>query len=128
MLVITRVKTPQGGFIVNRMAKKFLSIAATAVLFAGVSATASADDTWQKDHPRRAEVNGRLDNQNARIHQDVKDGMLTKGQAQTLHRDDHQIRSEERDMASQNGSHISKSEQHVLNQQENAVSSQIPPK
>jgi hypothetical protein len=122
------VKTAQGGFIVNRMAKKFLSITATAVLFASVSATASADDSWQKDHPRRAEVNGRLDNQNARIHQDVKDGTLTKGQARTLHRDDHQIRSEERDMASQNGSHITKSEQHVLNQQENAVSSQIPPK
>jgi hypothetical protein len=98
------------------------------IALAAVAGTASADTQWQKDHPRRAEVNARLDNQNHRINQDVRDGTLTKGQAQTLHKDDHQIRQEERDMASQNGSHITKSEQGVLNQQENAVSGQIPPK
>jgi hypothetical protein len=31
-------------------------------------------------------------------------------------------------MASQNGGHITKPEQRVLNQQENGISSQIPPK
>jgi hypothetical protein len=31
-------------------------------------------------------------------------------------------------MASQNGSHITKSEQGALNQRENALSGQIPPK
>jgi hypothetical protein len=98
------------------------------IALAAVAGTASADTQWQKDHPRRAEVNARLDNQNHRINQDVRDGTLTKGQAQGLHKDDHQIRQEERDMASQNGSHITKSEQGVLNQQENAVSGQIPPK
>jgi hypothetical protein len=36
-----------------------------------------------------------------------------------------QIRQEERAMASQNGTHITKSEQEVLNQQENAVSKNI---
>jgi hypothetical protein len=98
------------------------------IALAAVAGTASADTQWQKDHPRRVEVNARLDNQNHRINQDVRDGTLTKGQAQALHKDDHQIRQEERDMASQNGSHITKSEQGVLNQQENAVSGQIPPK
>ena len=95
---------------------------------AGAASTASAETAWQKHHPRRAQVNHRLANQNRRINRDVKNGTLTHAQAQSLHRDDHQIRQEERDMASQNGSHITKPEQHVLNQQENSVSSQIPPK
>jgi hypothetical protein len=70
-------------------------------------------------------VNKRLENQNDRIHKEVKEGDLTKAQAAKLHKDDRQIRQEERDMAAQNGGHITKSEQRVLNQQENAVSGQI---
>lgn len=42
-----------------------------------------------------------------------------------MHRDDRQIRQEERDMASQNGSHITKREDYALNQQENHLSRQI---
>ena len=91
-----------------------------------ISAAASADETqWQKDHPRRTEVNGRLANQDARIHNEVKSGQISKGQAAQLHQEDHQIRQEERSMASQNGGHITKQEQRTLNQQENGVSKQI---
>ena len=50
---------------------------------------------------------------------------MSKSQAAALHRDDHEIRQEEREMARQNGGHITKSEQRVLNQQENGVSQQI---
>ena len=103
-------------------------IAALAATCAGLAGNAMAETPWQKAHPRRTEVNARLDNQNRRIHQDVKDGTLSKTQAAALHHDDHQIRQEERAMASQNGGHITKGEQTVLNQQENAVSGQIPPK
>jgi hypothetical protein len=102
--------------------------AATIVSLAALVGTASAETTWQKNHPRRTQVNGRLANQNRRIHNDVKDGTLSKGQAAQLHHDDRQVRQEERDMASQNGSHITKQEQRTLNQQENAISNQIPPK
>jgi hypothetical protein len=107
---------------------KILSAAAVTVALAGLAGTAMAETSWQKNHPRRTQVNSRLNNQNRRIHQDVKNGTLTKGQAAALHKDDHQIRQEERDMASQNGSHITKQEQRTLNSQENAVSGQIPPK
>ncbi len=90
------------------------------------SFAAGAEETqWQKDHPRRTEVNSRLNNQNARIKNQVKDGNMSKAQAGQLHKEDHQVRQEERDMASQNGGHITKSEQHTLNQQENGVSKQI---
>ena len=105
-----------------------LTFAATIVALAGLVGTASADDTWQKNHPRREQVNQRLSNQNRRIHNEVKEGEMSKGKAAQLHHEDHQIRQEERDMASQNGGHITKTEQKALNQQENSISNQIPPK
>ena len=86
---------------------------------------AMAETKWDKEHPRRDQVNDRLANQNKRIHNEVKEGELTKGQAANLHKQDHQIRQEERDMASQNGGHITKQEQRTLNQQENHVSGEI---
>lgn len=73
----------------------------------------------------RAEVNARLANQNRRIHEEGREGDLSASQAARLHEEDHQIRAEERLMASQNGGHISKAEQQALNRQENAVSQQI---
>jgi hypothetical protein len=109
-------------------ARKFLTFTAAMVSLAALVGTASAETTWQKNHPRRTQVNSRLANQNRRIHNDVKDGTLSKAQAANLHHEDHQARQEERDMASQNGGHITKAEQGVLNHQENAISSQIPPK
>jgi hypothetical protein len=105
-----------------------LKFAAVLVSLAGLAGTASAETDWQKNHPRRTQVNHRLANQNSRIHKDVKNGTLSKSQAATLHHEDHQVRQEQRDMASQNGGHITKSEQKVLNGQENNISKQIPPK
>jgi len=88
-------------------------------------AAPSMADTWQQNHPRRAQVNSRLNNQNHRIHHEVKDGQISKTQAASLHHEDHQVRQEERDMASQNGGHITKQEQATLNSQENGISKQI---
>ena len=105
--------------------RNLLSAAIAVASLAGLSTAALADTTWQKDHPRRAQVNHRLANQNQRIHRQVKDGNLTHVQAVALHKDDHQVRQEERDMASQNGGHITGTEQKVLNQQESGISHQI---
>jgi hypothetical protein len=112
----------------KRTASKILTLTAVSAVIVGMTGIAAADTIWQNNHPRREQVNNRLAHQNRRIHQDVKNGTLTKGQAATLHHEDHQIRQEERDMSSQNGGHITKAEQGVLNHQENSVSSQIPPK
>jgi hypothetical protein len=106
--------------------QKILSIAVAVLALAGFADAASAETTFQKDHPRRAQVNSRLAKQNERINQDVKNGSLTKRQAAGLHRQDHQVRQEERDMAAQNGGHISRPEQNVLNSQENVISGRIP--
>ncbi|MHB8747352.1 MAG: hypothetical protein ACYC7I_12655 [Gammaproteobacteria bacterium] len=76
-------------------------------------------------HARRHEVDQRTWNQDRRIHREVKEGELTKGQASSLRKDDRAIRQEERDMAKQDGGHITRGEQQVLNQQENTLSQQI---
>jgi hypothetical protein len=102
-----------------------LTIAAVTLSLSGLATNAMADTQWQKTHPRREQVNNRLANQNKRIHQEVKEGELTKAQAAKLHREDRAIRKEERTMASTNHGHITKAEQKALNQQENQVSKQI---
>jgi hypothetical protein len=109
-------------------ATKALVLTAAIALFAGAGGStfaADKDTTWQKNHPRREQVNNRLANQNKRIHNEVKSGEITKTQATTLHQQDKALRQEERTMASHDGGHITKTEQKALNQQENAVSKQI---
>ena len=91
---------------------------------AGTAGLANAE-TWNQAHPRRAEVNARLNNQNHRINQELREGEINRGQARALPAQDRVIRSEERFMARQTGGHITRSEQRSLNQQENAVSREI---
>ena len=108
--------------------KKSLVLASllSVIALSNVALAADQNETqWQKDHPRRTQVNKRLAHQNQRIKNEVKSGEITKSQAAGLHKEDHQIRQEERDMAAQNGGHITKQEQKTLNQQENKVSNQI---
>jgi hypothetical protein len=89
------------------------------------STVAFAETEWEKEHPRREQVNNRLKNQNQRIKNEVKEGEITKSQAANLHQQDKQIRTEERAMAKQQGGHITKAQQKALNQQENNVSKEI---
>jgi hypothetical protein len=96
-----------------------------AIASTGVVTAATAQTAWDQNHPRRAEVNGRLDNQNRRINQEVREGEVSKGQAKQMHAEDHAIRQEERAMAKTNNGHITGAEQKALNQQENQVSRQI---
>jgi hypothetical protein len=95
-------------------------------LFGVLAGNAMADKaSFDKNHPRRAQVNGRLNNQNARINAKEANGTMTKAQGNQLKHNDRQIRGEERAMASQNGGHITKQEQKTLNQQENRNSQAI---
>ncbi len=86
---------------------------------------AMADPGWNAAHPRRAEVNGRLANQNRRIDAGVRDGELSRGEARRLHGEDRSIRREERRMAWRDGGHITGRDQRIINRQENGVSRQI---
>jgi hypothetical protein len=110
------------------VARKAFALTALVAVFAGASGSTFAadhDTKWEKNHPRREQVNNRLENQHDRIAKEVKEGEMSKGKAARLSKEDRQIRQEERLMARQNGGHITKGEQATLNQQENAVSKQI---
>jgi Skp family chaperone for outer membrane proteins len=110
------------------MKRKFIAAVSMAIaaimLFIG-TVPVFAESDWAKTHPRRKQVNNRLNNQNQRINNKVKNGTMTTAQAQKLRANDRNIRQEERDMAKQNGGHITKQEQRTLNQQENENSRQI---
>ena len=116
------------------MNSKKLSIAVLAVsliapavwLHADPATTAApAAGTFAKKHPRRAEVNRRVRNQNKRINQGVKSGELTSAQAQQLKANDAAIKSQERADVKANGGYLTKPEQKQLNQEENANSKLI---
>lgn len=94
-------------------------------LTAALVTSGSSFAGWKDNHPRRAEVNSRLKNQDRRINQGVKSGKLSRSQAHQLHAEDHAIRQEERAMAAEHGGHITRGEQRQLNQQENQASRQI---
>jgi len=95
-----------------------------AVALAGATG-ASATTRWQAHHPRRAEVNARLERQNHRITAERREGELTRRQAHDLRAEDRGIRGQERLYASRDGGHITRAEQHRLNREENGVSRQI---
>jgi Skp family chaperone for outer membrane proteins len=109
----------------THISRSALLIAST-ILLGGMTISAFADEAkFDKEHPRRAEVNKRLENQDRRIKEEVKEGKMSKEEAAKLHKEDRQIRKEERAMASEHGGHITKKEQKKLNRQENEVSKQI---
>ena len=105
---------------------KVRTVLAVALAAGMLSATSSLAETqWEKDHPRRDEVNDRLENQNRRIDQGRANGTLSPKEARKLHHEDHVIRRQERRYARHHGGHISKAEQEKLNREENGVSNQI---
>ncbi len=105
--------------------RNFMICSLLAAVIPVMASPVMAETQWEKNHPRRDQVNDRLENQNRRIRNEVKEGEITKAQAQHLHQEDRQIRQEEKLMAGQNGGHITKVEQKALNQQLNGVSKEI---
>ena len=103
--------------------RKLLMVAFGAVVALG--GAASAQSTWDQNHPRRDEVNDRLANQNARIHDERAEGEINGRQAHRLHMADRRIRRQERRFAYNHDGHISRAEQHRLNREENGVSHRI---
>lgn len=101
-----------------------VKVAGVAMVLAALAAPAQAQD-WRQNHPRRAEVNGRLNHQDRRIQQGVRNGTLNRGQARQLHQEDRSIRKEERQDAAANGGRITRQQQRQLNHQENSVNRQI---
>lgn len=102
-----------------------LAVLSAGALLVGTAGSAFAETAWERSHPRRDQVNDRLENQSRRIHQEYREGELTRGQARRLHREDRRIRHEERNMARLHGGHITRADQRILDRQENRISRQI---
>jgi hypothetical protein len=86
---------------------------------------AATPNNFDKTHPRRAQVNSRLKNQNARVDNKVDNGKMSKAEAAKIHGQDKAIHKEEKADAAANGGHITKAEQKHINKQENHVSKEI---
>jgi uncharacterized protein HemX len=105
--------------------KKITSVCAgLAVASFMVAGTSFAND-WQQNHPRRAQVNHRLNNENRRVNQGLKKGQLSGQEAQQLHSEDQSIRTQEQEDAAAHDGHITRGEQKQINQEENAEGHQI---
>ncbi|BAP88786.1 putative uncharacterized protein [Burkholderiales bacterium GJ-E10] len=107
---------------------RFATVFAAAMAVAGLAYAQEppqAPGTWNQQHPRRAEVNRRLGNQNARINREYRQGEISRQQARRMHRQDHRLRMEERRMARRNHGAITRQQQRRLNRQENGMSRRI---
>jgi hypothetical protein len=102
---------------------KMMTALVMSLLVSG-SAWAQSED-WNEKHPRRAQVNQRVENQRDRVADGVAKGQLTKKEANEIRGKESNVRQQERDMARLNGGRITRGEQRTLNQEENKVSRQI---
>ncbi|HWD27098.1 MAG TPA: hypothetical protein VG387_08035 [Rhizomicrobium sp.] len=105
--------------------KKSLILAGVSLVMAFGAIDAASASPWTNHHPRRVEVNHRLDRQDMRINREFRHGEIGFQRARMLHRDDHMIRHEERVEARFHHGHITRAEHRALNQQENGVSHRI---
>jgi AICAR transformylase/IMP cyclohydrolase PurH len=78
-----------------------------------------------KNHPRVNQVNERIDNQEKRIHNEVKEGDLTKKQAVQDRKNLSEMNQEKKDMRKIDDGHLTKTDQKALNQQLNQNSRRI---
>lgn len=106
--------------------KKTALMAVLGVMLTGTAVTtASAETPWQANHPRRVEVNHRLQNQAERISAARQAGEISARKAHRLRVADHHILRQERRMARMHGGHLTRAEQHRLNREENRTSARI---
>jgi hypothetical protein len=105
--------------------RKCLNFALFTLCLAQVTPAAAKDADFAKDHPRRAEVNERIRNEERRITEGVRSGKLTKAEAHKLRGELRGIKAQERAEVRANGGYLTKSEKNQLNQELNQDSRQI---
>lgn len=78
-----------------------------------------------KNHPRVNQVNKRIDKQEARIKDEMKEGDLSKKQVAGDRKNLKNINNEKKEMRKEDNGHLTKSDQKNLNQQLNKNSKDI---
>jgi hypothetical protein len=107
-------------------------LVAGALAFSAWTVTAEAQGNgnptggkFAEKHPRRNEVNTRVDNQRERINQGLKNGTLTGQEAHQLRANDRAIKQQEHADVKANGGYLTRAQQKQINQEENANSQLI---
>lgn len=104
-----------------------LSLSLLPLLAGGMIATTAAADTpWQAHHPRQEQVLNRDAHQRARIHEERREGDLSRAQANRLLAADRRIARQDHRLAHANGGFITKGEQRSINHEENRVGRHVP--
>jgi hypothetical protein len=98
------------------------SVAVLGAILGSTSSPSLAQNRFDANHPRRAEVLGRTGNLNQRINNNR--GNLGGHYGQLKH-EDKQIRKQEQRMARNNGGYVTRGQQAKLNREENHVNNQI---
>ena len=106
--------------------RKPLVLAFAGLLVAGLTTPAFAESVWDRNHPRRDQVNDRIGNQLHRINQERREGELSRGQARAMRMQERGVLAEERADARLHGGHITRVEQAQLNRDLNAIGHEIP--
>jgi hypothetical protein len=101
--------------------RTLLIAAAGLSLAVGAAGAASAETPWQAHHPRRVEVNHRLNHINRQIRFERRSGDLTAAQARRMHERAFAMRMQERRFARHHDSHLTRHEQVRLNHEENGL-------
>jgi hypothetical protein len=103
--------------------KRNALLAILGLALAGGAVTGASAETL---HPRRDQVNDRLQHQAVRIHEARRDGDVSAREAWRLHRADGRVRRQEVRFARHHDGHITRREQVRLNHEENRISRNIP--
>jgi hypothetical protein len=107
----------------KKTALNVVGLAVAAIMVTAVSSHAYAADQ-KKKHKREKEVDARANHEEHKNNEAAEEGKITQQQAAKLDRKDQAIKREAKDMAAENGGHLTKGEQKMLNRQENQVNAE----
>lgn len=107
-----------------RTNKLYIAAAASVLLIGGYTGSAVAQ-SYDATHPRPAEVNRRLNDQQNRVDNKVSGDKMSTREAEHIQRQDKGISNEEHAMERQDNGHLTNKDDRTLNRQENHVSNEI---
>jgi hypothetical protein len=108
------------------MKNRFMTVLMTGLVAGSMlSSSVLAQDAPVAGHPRVNEIDQRLENQQKRIDNGVKDGQLTAGQVAHDENRDAKVSQELSKDEAKHGGHITKAEQKKMNRQLNKNSKKI---
>ena len=99
--------------------------AAASVLLVGAYAGSAVAQSYDATHPRPAEVNGRLNDQQDRVDNKLAKDKMSTHEAEKIQHQDKGISNEEHAMERHDDGHLTNKDDRILNRQENHVSNEI---